>query len=114
MFKSHGYIEVMITYCPHCGHNLPQAIVHGITSCNNCHRVSDSSPFHRLLSAAWLVRKRNIDSEEYLVQFGYSIEEATLVIKLVADGCYSHEEFRDYLKEQGVSNTWQNCIDLAS
>lgn len=105
----------MINYCPFCGHNLPVAIVHGITSCNNCKRVFDSSQFNKLLSAAWLVRKRNIDSEEYLVQFGYTKEEADLLIKFVYEGCYSHEEFRDLLKNQETSRTYEETyIDLAS
>lgn len=105
----------MINYCPFCGHNLPTAIVHGITSCNNCKRVFDSSQLNKLLSAAWFVRKRNIDSEDYLIQFGYTKEEADLLIKFVHEGCYSHEEFRDLLKSQETSSTYEEThIDLAS
>jgi hypothetical protein len=106
---------MMINYCPECGHNLPQPIFHGITSCNNCRRVFDSSQFNKLLSAAWLVRKRNIDSEDYLVQFGYTKEEADLLVKFVHECCYSHEDFKDLLKNQETSVTYEEThIDLAS
>lgn len=105
----------MINYCPFCGHNLPTAIVHGITSCNNCRRVFDSSQFNKLLSAAWLVRKRNIDSEEYLIQFGYTKEESELLIKFVFEGCYSHEDFMALLKKHETSEIYDDThIDLAS
>lgn len=104
----------MITYCPHCGHSLSHAIVHGITSCNNCNRVFDSSPFNRLLSAAWLVRKRHIDQRDPLLHMGYSLDEADLVIEFVAEGCYSHEDFRDLLIEYEISREYKTCIDLAS
>ena len=104
---------VMINYCPHCGHSLPQAITHGITSCSNCNRVFDSSPFNRLLSAAWMVRRRHYNCPELLIQHGFNSEEADLVIAMVADGCCGHEDFVKVLKDLNVSEEYQTCIDAA-
>lgn len=96
----------MIYYCPYCGANLCDPIRSGITSCNNCHRVFDSSPFNRLLSAAWMVRHRHYNCPELLAQHGYTPDEADLVIEMVADGCYNHEDFVRFLKDE-------TCIDAA-
>ena len=94
----------MLAYCPYCGHSLPQPIVRGIASCNNCNRVFETSPLNRLLSAAWLVRRRHICCCDILVsQFGYNQEEADLVMEYVADGTYSHEDFLEILKNRGIS-----------
>jgi hypothetical protein len=104
----------MITFCPHCGHSLPRAIVHGITSCCNCNRVFDSTPFNRILSASWLARRRNVTSADVLVQYGYAKEEAELVMKYVIEECYDHTQFIKTLKELGIAESYQTCIDLAS
>lgn len=93
----------MILLCPHCGHSLRNVVLHGISSCNNCHRVFDTNPFNRLLSASWLVRKKDIVSEDVLIDYGYSEEESKFVIEVVADNCCNHEEFVKILKEKGVS-----------
>lgn len=97
----------MITHCPFCGHTLPQSISNGISSCNNCWRVFDSSIYNRLLSASWVCRRHHVTSEERLVhQYGYSQEEAEFVIKYVVDECCGHEEFRKLLVEKGYKITY--------
>lgn len=102
-------------YCPHCGHNLPLATIRGIAGCNNCNRVFDTSPLNRLLSAAWLVRRRHIHERDILVyQFGYSLDEADLLIEYVAYGGYNHEEFLELLRVRGISEEYQVCLDVAS
>lgn len=116
-------------YCPHCGHDLPHPIVHGISSCNNCNRVFDSSPFNLFLGTAWLVRKRHIDDEDILIhQYGYDPWIAEVVVNYVSEFGYNHEEFVKMLKEMGVCEFFtcnkskcqmceicqQNPIDLAS
>ncbi len=103
----------MMNYCPHCGHSLTHSITRGITSCNHCHRVFDSSPFNRLLSAAWMVRRRHYNCPELLAQHGYTSDEADLVIEMVADGCHNHEDFVKVLKNLKVSEGYETCIDAA-
>lgn len=98
--------------CPHCGHALHHAVVHGITSCNNCNRVFDTSPYNRLLSASWLVRRKDIVADEALMQYGFTKEEAQLVLTEVCDNCCTHEDFVAVLKERGISKSY--AIDLAS
>lgn len=91
----------MIIHCPYCGHHLPHPLTNGMSSCTNCCRAFDSSKQNLLLSTAWLVRKRDIDDSNYLVEkFDIAPEDAELVIKFVADECYSHEEFYAYLKQE--------------
>jgi hypothetical protein len=100
--------------CPHCGHSLHHVVVHGITSCSNCNRVFDTNPFNRLLSASWLVRRKNIMAEESLMQYGYTKEEAQLVLEAVVDNCFTHEDFVKLLKELGVSELYPIPVDVAS
>lgn len=102
----------MLSYCPYCGDSLGRPILHGIASCNNCNRVFDSSPFHRLLSAAWLVRRRQIRDRDVLIQkFGYSPVDADFVLEY---DHFSHEEFVRLLKEKGISEDFEICLDIAS
>lgn len=96
----------MIHLCPFCGHVLPHNLKDGIASCLNCSRVFDSTPFNRLLSAGWMVRKEHIYSAERLVSYGFTQEEALLAITFVFENCYSHEEYVKALKNLGVSQVY--------
>ena len=99
----------MMHHCPYCGTNLRIPIMSGITSCNNCNRVFETSPLNRLLSAAWLIRRRHIQDQDVLMyQFGYESSEAALLQEYVIDGGYSHEDFLHILREMGI------CLDLVS
>jgi Zn-finger nucleic acid-binding protein len=100
--------------CPHCGFSLHHVVVHGITSCSNCNRVFDTSPFNRLLSASWLVRRKNITSEELLMRYDYTKDEAQFVLEAVYDNCCTHEDFIKILKEKGISQAYPTPVDLAS
>ena len=114
----------MILHCPFCGQSLPHPIIHGISSCNNCNRVFDSSTYHRILSAAWLVRRNHIQDRDVLVQkYNYDPWLADLVVDFVFEGCCSHEEFQGVIKELGfceatceehLCNACLATIDLAS
>jgi ribosomal protein L37AE/L43A len=108
------YIHAMIMLCPHCGHSLHHVVIHGITSCSNCNRVFDTSPFNCLLSASWLVRRKNIAAEESLMQYGYTMDEAKLVLEAVYDNCFTHEDFVKLLNELKISKVYQASIDVAS
>jgi hypothetical protein len=54
----------MLRLCPFCGHRLGHPVEDGITTCTDCQRVFDTSPYHRVLSAAWLIRKQNLYNVE--------------------------------------------------
>jgi hypothetical protein len=63
----------------------------------------------------WATRKQNITEAETLTsKFGASKEDAQLVIKFVAEECYSPEEFARLLKELKVKNYPETHLDLAS
>lgn len=84
----------MIKLCPFCGRSLSIELKDGITSCDNCCRVFDSSFYYRVLSAAWVVRRWHIDDPEMLKsKFGFSEEEVGYVEKYVIDQEYSHDDF---------------------
>lgn len=102
----------MITLCPHCGHSLKHPVHDGITSCRNCNRVFDSSPFNRILSAGWIARRQNLIGPEKLIQHGYDPEEAKMAIEFVVEKCMSHQEFVEVLKNLGIS-TQYICVDRA-
>ena len=100
----------MIHLCPYCGHDLKFPIQNGITNCCNCRRFFDSSPFHRLLSAAWMVRKKAVNSSDHLQSLGFTEEESDLVINFVEDQCFSHEEFMIVLRERQMPLVFQNYL----
>lgn len=103
----------MINYCPYCGCSLSHTITRGITSCNNCCRVFDSSPFNRLLSAGWMTRHRHYNCPELLMQHGYTFNESKLVIEMIHDKCYRHEDYIQALNDLKISKDCEPSIDAA-
>lgn len=104
----------MMHLCPFCGHMLPHNLRDGIGSCPHCSRVFDSTPFNRLLSAGWIVRKEHISCPERLVSYGFREDEAKTAVDFVFENCYSHEEYVRALKEMGVSQVYQIQDDEAA
>lgn len=93
----------MILVCPHCGNEIPEALVNGLASCTHCHRVFESSIPNRLLSASWLIRKNKYHGIDELISDTKLAEhEAILVYSLVEDNSYSHDEFQKAIKELGI------------
>lgn len=90
----HKYINVMIKLCPFCGRPLSSPLSDGITSCDNCCRVFDSSSYYRTLSCSWVVRRWHIEDAEVLKQkFGFLEDEVLYVEKYVIEQGYTHDEF---------------------
>ena len=93
----------MILVCPHCGTEIPEALVNGLASCQRCYRIFESSVSNRLLSASWLVRKNRYHGVDELISDTKLAEhEAILVYSLVEDNSYSHDEFQKAIKELGI------------
>lgn len=66
----------------------------GISTCDNCCRVFDSSLYHRTLSASWIARKWHVEDADTLeYKFGFLPEEIKLVCEHVVEKGCSHEEF---------------------
>lgn len=84
----------MIYSCPFCGRTISRVIRDGITTCNNCGRVFDSSSLHKILAAAWLVRLHHVeDIETIKANYELSDEEAAIIKQYIIDLSYSHDEF---------------------
>jgi hypothetical protein len=64
----------------------------------------DSSPQSRLLSAAWIARKKNMTMEKLVGKFGLSCDEAEIIEDKVLVGGYTHDEFLKFLNEEKVPN----------
>lgn len=104
---------VMIHYCPYCGHDLKKPVLYGISSCNNCYRVFDSNLFHKILSAAWMARKRHLSSaDQFVQQWGDDPYITAIINEFVIDGCCNHEEFLQVLKELGIEK--EQVLPMAS
>lgn len=72
----------MISVCPFCGKKLDMAILNeGITQCQNCLRLFDSSKIHAILSVGWANRR------------GYTVED-----------CGLNEEERQFVSEHYDKN----------
>jgi len=96
----------MLLSCPHCGFSLSESLKDGIGSCSNCNRVFDTSPFNRILSAAWYVRRNNIADINRLIQAGIKEPDAYIALALSYDADYNHEDILKILNDLGVSKDY--------
>lgn len=89
----------MIYLCPFCGRNLDYKLEDGITTCHNCGRVFDSSPYHKLLAAGWAVRRWHLhDLDALSVKCNLNPSEAQIIGHYVITSGYTHDEFHHLLK----------------
>jgi hypothetical protein len=93
----------MIQSCPHCGTSLPKELKSGLSHCNHCNQVFDSSDFNVLLAAAWQIRKDNLSFERLKWQLKLSEEFSIFVYTFVAEHGYTHDEFIRLLKKFNIS-----------
>lgn len=83
-----------MNYCPYCGLPLDRPLIDGISTCNRCGRVFDSSDKNKLLSASWLVRREHVcDTNVIEFRTKLSKEELAPVLKYVVDQGYCHDDF---------------------
>jgi hypothetical protein len=83
----------MIRLCPFCGYKLSSPLHYGITTCDHCGRVFETTIYNHILSAAWMVRRWHIQDPNILRnKFGFSEFEVDLVSKYVIEGQHSHDE----------------------
>jgi hypothetical protein len=94
----------MIIACPHCGHDLHEKLNDGLSNCDKCHQVFDSSDLNQLLSAGWLIRKHHYNLEQLKWHTKIEDDMAILVFAYVLDNDYSHQEFFTILTKLGVAN----------
>jgi hypothetical protein len=90
-----------IKFCPHCGHGLERFLETGMAICNKCQQKISSGRKHKLLSAAWCLRKKSVeDSRTFLAEMdlGLSEDELILVEAFVGEYKYSHEDFYHVLE----------------
>ena len=91
--------------CPFCGRRISRAIKNGITTCNSCHRVFDSSPYHKMLAAAWMARRENVyDLEALTACFELTPCEAAIIQRYIIDEDYCHDDFLKVISQK-------TCID---
>jgi hypothetical protein len=85
----------LICICPFCGHRIGRPIEDGITTCSNCQRVFDTTPYHRILSAAWLIRKQNLYNLEAIKGSMECLTDCELKIldKYIIEQDLHHDEF---------------------
>lgn len=84
----------MIYACPFCGRRLLRVICkEGISTCTHCHRVFDTSSYHKILSAAWMVRLMDLyDPEAVQASFELTDCEMGIVKKYVIDEGLCHDD----------------------
>jgi hypothetical protein len=84
----------LIYACPFCGRKLWKILCNeGITTCNHCGRVFDTSSFHKVLSAAWMARLHKI-SDPLVMQATFELTDGEIGIlrKYVLEEGYTHDE----------------------
>lgn len=91
----------MIKLCPYCGHSLSCPLDEGITTCDCCNLIFESSDFHRLLSAAWMVRNWHVyDADTLRHKFKFSDYIVDLVDRYIIQGDLTHDEFLKVAREE--------------
>lgn len=90
-------------YCPCCGHELASVLKDGSASCSHCSRVFDTSPFYKLMSAAWSCKRDTSITLKSLQDYGFTESEALFAYTFIVENAYSIQEFEVFLKELGVS-----------
>ncbi len=46
------------------------------------------------------------------MNYGYTEDESRMVIEAVVDNCLGHEEFVKFLKQKGITQSYQVAVDL--
>lgn len=90
--------------CPNCGYTLQIELKDGITHCDHCNQVFDSSDYNCLLSAAWQIRKENLSLEQIKWQLKLDNDFSILVHTFISEYAYSQADFIKLLKKLGVAN----------
>lgn len=93
----------MIQVCPNCGTPLTHPLKDGLTHCSHCNQIVESSVYNKLLSSAWILRKKNISIEQLKFLTNLSDAMGIFVYSFVVENNYSHEDFMQVLKELGIS-----------
>jgi len=88
----------MIILCPYCGYKLHNKLRDGISSCENCQRIFDSSSAHKLLSSFWMHRNWHVEIDVIKKQCELTDDEATLVTKRIVEEDCCYEELVAFLK----------------
>lgn len=94
------YNFTMIVLCPFCGRSLSKTLEDGISSCDNCLRVFDTSSFYKILSASWVARRWNWEAEAIQAKFDLTNEEISLVCEHVIEKLLPHDEFVKILEDR--------------
>lgn len=89
----------MIALCPYCGAKLNKKLLEGISSCDNCLRIFDSSSFHKILSAFWIAKKWNWCELTLQSELNLNSEELLMVSESINND-YNYEEFFQFLKKR--------------
>lgn len=90
---------MMLTRCPYCGFGLSKPLECGLSTCDACNQICRNDRVSELLSAAWVVRKENVDDVESLMQTTrLSMDDAQFVIEKIWILQFSHDEFLDLIK----------------
>ena len=88
-------------YCPFCGRKLDYKLEDGITTCGNCYRVFDSSSYHKILSAAWAVRRWHNFNLAFIVQkCKLNPVEARIIDHYIIDLNLDHDQFYQALRTE--------------
>jgi predicted RNA-binding Zn-ribbon protein involved in translation (DUF1610 family) len=92
-----------IFVCSNCGKNLGDKIDDGVIICPFCNTVIYNTLKNRLLSAAWMLRKKTSTIEKIKIDMKLDQDEANFVQSFVEDHLYGHEEFKKMLTKFGVN-----------
>ena len=87
----------MIILCPFCGQKLRNKLHDGLTSCENCSRLFDSSPDKKILSAFWMHQNWHVDLDIIKRQCELNDEESQFVGKFIIQESYFYDELVELL-----------------
>lgn len=88
----------MIILCPCCGFKLRCPLKNGISSCENCQRIFDSSSFYKLLSSFWMHKNWHVETDVIKKHCDLTDDEANLIHERVIEKDCNYEELIDFLR----------------
>ena len=89
----------MIYFCPNCGVRLKLPLKDGITSCENCPSVFDTSSRNLILATAWLIRRWKLEDKISLeARCGINESQFEFLNHHIIENNLNHDELISLLK----------------
>ena len=97
----------MIILCPYCGYKLQNKLQDGISSCESCKRVFDTSSYHKILSAFWTFHRWHLyDINALKIHCQLNEDEQNVIAQAVEAGLSFDDFYKDIFPKKLELSAW--------